>query len=232
MVSMDTLKDSLAGLSRRLRGEPRHAPPIALPKQRLGTDYGGYAIATELLDADSVVYSFGIGEDASFDLALIERFGCQVHAFDPTPRSLAWVRSQHLPPQFSVHPYGLADYDGIASFAPPKNPAHVSFNQLPDRQRDTARVELPVRMLSTLMRELGHERLDVLKLDIEGGEYGVLDALASGPVLPRQILVEFHHQLRGISVSQTERSLGLLGELGYRIFDRQPGGHEFSLARV
>ncbi|HKP59158.1 MAG TPA: FkbM family methyltransferase [Polyangiales bacterium] len=225
------LRDSLLGLGRRLRGEPRHAPPVELPKQRLGTPYGGYAVATELLDAGSVVYSFGIGEDVSFDLALIERFGCQVHAFDPTPRSLAWVRSQQLPPQFSVHPFGLADYDGIASFAPPKNPAHVSFNQLA-AGRDTSRVELPVRMLSTVMRELGHERLDVLKLDIEGGEYGVLDALGAGSIRPRQILVEFHHQLRGISVSKTERSLELLAGLGYRIFDRQSGGHEFSLLRA
>jgi FkbM family methyltransferase len=226
------LRHSLAGLGRRLRGEPRHAEPIILPKEHLGTEYGGYAIATQLVGADSIVYSFGIGEDASFDLALIERFGCQVYAFDPTPRSLAWVRSQELPPRFSVHPYGLADYDGIASFAPPKNPAHVSFNQLPNRARDTGRFELPVRTLSTLMRELGHERLDVLKLDIEGGEYGVLDALAGGGVLPRQILVEFHHQLRGISVAQTERTLDLLAGLGYRIFDRQPGGCEFSLARM
>ncbi|HKU37017.1 MAG TPA: FkbM family methyltransferase [Polyangiales bacterium] len=231
MVSLDALKTSLSGLKRRFRREPRHAEPISLPKARLGTEYGGYAVAVELLRPESVVYSVGIGEDASFDLALIARFGCSVHAFDPTPRSLSWVRAQpDLPPQFHVHAYGLADYDGIASFAPPKNPAHVSFNQLPGKQ--DARVELPVRQLSTLMRELGHERLDVLKLDIEGGEYAVLDALAAGPALPTQLLVEFHHQLRGIPVSRTERALGGLHELGYRIFDRQPGGHEYSLVRV
>lgn len=231
MVSLDALKTSLAGLTRRLRREPRHVEAISLPKARLGTQYGGYAVAVDQLRADSIVYSVGIGEDASFDLALIERFGCAVHAFDPTPRSLAWVRAQpDLPDEFHVHPYGLADYDGIASFAPPKNPAHVSFNQLSGGRE--ARVELPVRQLSTLMRELGHERLDLLKLDIEGGEYAVIDALVAGPVLPTQLLLEFHHQLRGISVSRTERALAALHGLGYRIFDRQPGGHEFSLARV
>jgi len=36
--------------------------------------------------ATAVVYSLGIGEDISFDLALIEKYGARVHAFDPTPK--------------------------------------------------------------------------------------------------------------------------------------------------
>ena len=30
-----------------------------------------------------MVYSFGVGQDISWDLAMIERFGVTVHAFDP-----------------------------------------------------------------------------------------------------------------------------------------------------
>ena len=57
-----------------------------VPCELLGTEYGGHTLATAGLHTGSVVYSFGVGEDVSFDVALIQRFGSIVHAFDPTPR--------------------------------------------------------------------------------------------------------------------------------------------------
>ena len=63
-------------------------------KERLGSKYCGWEVAVEKITKDSVCYSFGVGEDVSFDLELINRFGVVVHAFDPTPRSINWVRAQ------------------------------------------------------------------------------------------------------------------------------------------
>src|SRR5436305_14661221 len=54
----------------------------------LGNERARWCVCPTNLSADSVVYSFGIGEDISFDLQLIDRFAVKVHAFDPTPRSL------------------------------------------------------------------------------------------------------------------------------------------------
>jgi len=170
------------GAWRRWRGRPRQGVEVDTNSVFLGTDYGGYAVLPELLAAGALVYSAGIGEDISFDLALIERFGCVVHGFDPTPRSLAWLKTQNLPAAYSVHSYGLASFDGKASFAPPKNPAHVSHSIVSDGPGE--RVEFPVKRLATVLRELGHQRIDVLKLDIEGSEYEVLDDLLTGGLLP------------------------------------------------
>src|SRR5215217_3108537 len=46
--------------------------------RRLGSRYGGWTIPTSLLSSDSICYSAGVGEDVTFDLALIERLGCDV----------------------------------------------------------------------------------------------------------------------------------------------------------
>jgi FkbM family methyltransferase len=224
----------LSGLLRRVRGRPRQGVQLrAASAVHLGTSYGGYAILPERITAQSIVYSFGIGEDVSFDTALIERFGCTVHGFDPTPRSIAWVQSQGLSPKFVMHGVGLADYDGVASFAPPKNPAHISHSLLADAAASTEgeRVEFQVKRLDTLMAELGHARIDVLKMDIEGAEYGVIDALVASTVRPDQLLLEFHHKMHGIPVSRTERAIEQLNAAGYVIFDAQPTGREFSLLR-
>jgi hypothetical protein len=89
----------------------------------LGTEYGGWTFNPELLGPDSVVYCAGIGEDISFDLGLIARFGVTVHAFDPTPKSIEWLRSQALPAKLVVHDYGIAPRDGRLTFYTHENPA-------------------------------------------------------------------------------------------------------------
>jgi FkbM family methyltransferase len=220
-------------LTRRLLGKPWFAVEVSVPSVRLGTEYGGYAVMLAQLRPDSIVYSFGLGEDVSFDLALIERTSCQVFGFDPTPRSIAWVKAQALPAGFHVRELGIAAHDGQASFAPPKNPAHISHSMVaPSATSAENGLSFEVRRLSTIMRELGHERVDLLKMDVEGAEYDVLEDLLQSQQRPRQILVEFHHGMHGIPVARTERALRALRSAGYRIFDAQPSGREFSLALV
>src|SRR6187551_1706758 len=119
---------AVSSLGRRLAGQPRQGVDVELPYLRLGTEYGGYAVLEGSVDADSVVYSLGLGEDISFDLALMELAQCKVYGFDPIPRSVAWVRAQNPPAGFQVRELGIAGYDGKASFTPPKNPAHISHS--------------------------------------------------------------------------------------------------------
>lgn len=221
------LTSAIGGAWRRFHGRPRHGNEVSAKSIFLGTEYGGYAVLPDLVPKGALVYSAGIGEDISFDRALIDRFGCIVHGFDPTPRSLAWLATQELPPGFSVHGYGIAGYDGTASFAPPKNPAHVSHSTLAGH--DGERIEFPVKRLRTVLGELGHERLDILKLDIEGSEYEVLDDLLATVPLPRQLMVEFHHGVAGVPLERTEASLDKLRSAGYRVFDARVSGREFSL---
>mgnify|MGYP001571288732 FL=1 len=64
---------------------------VNLQLKRLGTDYGGWTIPIDVLNAKSICYCVGVGEDASFDLALLEQFRCAVISFDPTPKAIAYM---------------------------------------------------------------------------------------------------------------------------------------------
>lgn len=197
----------------------------------LGNKRARWRVCPQGLGPSSIVYSLGVGEEISFDLELIARFGVCVHAFDPTPRSIEWLATQSLPGNFVFHPCGVADFDGHAKFLPPANPVHVSHT-LVERQSPWPSIEVPVRRLRSLMQDLGHERLDLLKMDIEGAEYAVVkDLLASGiPV--QQLLVEFHHRWPEIGVEKTRRAIRELNSAGYRIFDVSPNGEEYAFLRV
>ena len=123
MTFVAPLKSFLkAAFGRALPARVYAVPKSAfISKERFGSESCGWDVIANGLDRDSVVYSFGVGEDASFDLALIERFGLCVYAFDPTPRSILWVKKQRFPKQFRMQEYGISAFDGTALFAPPEN---------------------------------------------------------------------------------------------------------------
>lgn len=81
---------------------------ISLKKKTLGVDKACWTIYENNLTSGSVVYSFGVGTDISFDLAMIKQYHLTIHAFDPTPKSIQWVKDQNIPPEFIFHPFGLA----------------------------------------------------------------------------------------------------------------------------
>lgn len=208
--------------------DPVHRVELVCPRLHLGSDYGGWTIQPDLLDSTSIVYSFGVGQDVSFDLALIERFGLTVHAFDPTPRSSAWVRAQQLPKAFVFQESGLADFDGFATFHPPQRENHVSYSTVSRVARGVLPIQREVFRLETIMRALGHERIDLLKMDIEGSEYGVIDALVESQIQVRQLLVEFHHRLPGVGATKTDDAVRQLRQRGFKLFSLSPSGEEYS----
>jgi FkbM family methyltransferase len=193
----------------------------------LGSDWGGWSVIPELLDADSIVYSGGIGSDASFDEALIEQFGCHVHGFDPTPVGRAHGEAvARREPRFHMHAVGLWDEDTVVPFFAPRNPAHDSWSAL-NLQQTHDSVQLEVRRLATVMRELGHDQIDLLKIDIEGAEYRVLsDALAAEMRIP-QIAVEFDEPAP--TVTAPARLARRLGAAGYRLVARDRSEMTFVL---
>jgi FkbM family methyltransferase len=214
---------------RKLTGRILHAPDTDVATETIGSAYGSHTVVRDGLDARAVVYSFGVGEDVSFDLGLIERYGCMVHAFDPTERSIAWARANvdHL--LWKLHPIGIAASDGEAEFTSPANKAHVSFFRATEASapsQDT--VQLAVRSLPSIMRELSHDRIDLLKMDIEGFEYEVLQSLLDGPIRPSQIAVEFHHRMYGYTPAATNEAVTALRQNGYFLFHVSDTGREYS----
>src|SRR5580692_11324759 len=183
IVPLPKLGSSIYSVLRTyLRAYPEwdFTPPRVRTKCRLekfGTEYGGYWLDSSRMNRSAVVYSLGIGEDISFDLSLIERFGVDVQAFDPTPKVKKWLAAQSLPRQFHFHEAGISGRDGEEVFYPPPREDWVSHSLIQARQYGSGSVRFPVMRLSTAMRIHGHTEIDVLKMDIEAAEYAVIEEI-------------------------------------------------------
>ena len=203
---------------------------IKIKRELIGNREAPWCIVSHTLHKDSVIYSFGIGTNISFDIGLIEKLGCRIFAFDPTPRSIEWIKKQKVPPKFKCMDYGISDRDGVMMFYPPANPDHVSFST-EAIQESKEGIELPVYRLRTIMEKQGHDTIDLLKIDIEGSEYGVIQDFLNSNVDVRQILVEFHHRFDRLNMKKTREAICALRSKGFKIFYISPNGEEYSFTR-
>ncbi len=54
----------------------------------LGSDYGGWSLLDDFSLNEKYIISAGLGEDASFDIEMINKYNCKVIIIDPTPRAI------------------------------------------------------------------------------------------------------------------------------------------------
>ena len=191
-----------------------------------GARSGVWSIVPEALTG-GVVYSAGVGNNIAWDLAMIEQHLVELYAFDPTPRSVRWIGEQELPSRFHFHPLGVGAIDGSQAFSEPKPERKFNYTRADLGDPQDKLVQCKVRRLDTLRQELGHQEIDILKMDGEGEEMSVLpDMLASG-IQPGQLLVEFHYNYPQIPFNDFLGLISQLRESGYRIFHISERGYEF-----
>lgn len=197
-----------------------------------GTEYGGFYLDFSLLNPSSNLFSFGVGEDISFDLAAGELGVKNVFLFDPTPKSIEFIKKTKLPDNFHFFPFGISDKDEDADFFLPKNDNSVSGSLSVHKKLDTQKiVRVQLKKLSTILAELNVHRVDVLKIDIEGSEYKVLKNIISESIFPIQICVEFHNEFFKTGKEMFDETLQLLENNLYNIKAISKTGKELLFVR-
>lgn len=197
-----------------------------------GNSYGGFYVHPDNLSSRSIVYSFGIGEDISFDTTIMQKHGAEVFAFDPTPKSIDWIKKQTVPSRFHFLNFGIDKVSGPVKFNLPKDPSHVSGSTMQHKNVNAQNcISVPMKSFAEIVSELGHSHIDVLKMDIEGSEYSVIDSILSTPVKIDQILVEIHERFFVDGKTRTRNLLKTFKEHGFKVFAVSESLEEISFIR-
>ena len=175
---------------------------FAFAKQSIGKEFdlSSPKVPTNFLNENSVVYSFGAGEDNRYEFLLCGSTGCKMHIFDPTPRAVDHfqmcmdVINKQCEPVENVR-YGRGDANYFSTLLNSNvNPDNMFYHDvgLYDKE-DTFKfyypknpnhvslsidniqgtkdyVELATKPIDQIVRELGGIQPDLLKMNIEGAE--------------------------------------------------------------
>jgi FkbM family methyltransferase len=162
-----------------------------------------------------------------------------VLGFEPRPRSLrvlrALVRVSRLADRVRLHQRALADRVGTMALRIPVVPTRAHFHgstedrvsaaafaRLPHRE-----IEVPIAPLDEVLAAEGLDRLDVLKLDVEGAELLVLSGAMQVLTELRPIVVleaDDLHQARFDATA--DDVLSAVRDHGYRVFRYRRGALE------
>lgn len=193
----------------------------------LGTDYGGWVVPEDMIDASWMCWCVGAGQDISFDVALLHEFGAQVRCFDPLPEYGNYARdTAGDEPRFSFHELAIAARDeSLTMFAVSENNGGALSGV--DVLGGARRYDVQGRTLASLRSEFGDLRIDLLKIDLEGLEYEILPTIDFRELGVRVLCTELHSTG---SVSQARRLVHELADVhGFELVHRK---HPTSLTFV
>lgn len=159
-----------------------------------------------VLDAEAVVVSGGVGKSITFELGLMARTGCKVHLFDPSPTGIGTMQiTENRHPGIIFHPIGLSGEDGVQTFDMPDRSEEGSWK----KGKNGSMHSFECRSISSFAKQNNWKRIDLLKLDIEGFEYEVLNDVLKSGIPIGQVCVEFHTN-RAIDIEKTAADLAIM----------------------
>ena len=159
--------------------------------ESVGSGHGVHSLCAELKSQISssspcIFYSYGISHDYSFDTAMADEWGCKGVALDPSV-----TYSSKLHPRVTFH-----------------NIAARTMDAKEDAQWDL------VTTVPGLKKFLGHNRINVLKMDCEGCEYALAqDILLEDPEFLHsvdQLAIEIHVSQQWLKTEAQAHYLGML----------------------
>lgn len=210
--------------------------------RKFGNDYSFVFVPEKNLNEESIVYSIGVGEDIISDIEMVDKIGCDIVLVDPTPKSkkhidhifknvkigqpvfadngVAYEIAKKNLEKLSFYPYAIYDKDQEVKFFLPKLDESVSYS-ITNIQNTRKFIKVDAKKMKSLMNILKHDKVDFLKLDIEGAEFEVLENIIEDQLDIKTIYVEYHYnEALGLrkSIDQIQQSVNLICENGYKIY--------------
>ena len=147
------------------------------------------------LNKESVVFDLG-GYVGDFAADIHQKYGCKIYVFEPHPIFYrACVDRFADKENITVLNYGLSDENGYFHLSDSVDGS--SFLNKDHKNKNTFKCE--VRDALTTLKSLHLNHIDLMKINIEGGEYPLLEHLENNETLgiADHLQIQFHHFIEG-----------------------------------
>lgn len=166
---------------------------FAIQVKKWFSDNGDVTLRLEYphLNENSVVFDLG-GFLGDFAYEINKKYGCTVYVFEPHPEF-----SKKCMHRFSENPkvktlcYGISEKDGFFDLVDENNSS--SFHS--STAGEKTRIRCQVKEFRSVVLELGISNIDLMKINIEGGEYPLMQHIIDNGIvdLVDEYQIQFHN---------------------------------------
>ncbi len=185
------------------------------------TRVGNYLIHRVPSGCKPVIYSFGVGNDISFDKAAADEFGVPIYMYDPTPGVAELMAEYEGDERFIFTNEGIYSKESDFKFYTSDRTLNSSLYPIHGKSKHEI---VRCRTLDSFMKDNGHQSIDILKMDVEGVADDVLQqVMDETDIRPKQVVTEF--EIKGIENPLTYlpkilKVMKTLKDNGYLIFNQ------------
>lgn len=174
-----------------------YRPPEETRTQAWIRDQGDRTLRLDYdLDTDSVVFDLG-GYEGQWASDIQARYACTLHVFEPVPEFAERIANRfRANSRVTVHRFGLAERTGSAALTLSADATSL-YGSAPRGSGGGLRGEsrtIELVRAADFFRDHRIAGVDLMKINIEGGEYDLLDHLIAAGLVDRirNIQVQFH----------------------------------------
>ena len=140
------------------------------------------------LSEDSVIFDVG-GYKGDFAAAIINKYNCKVHTFEPIPEFYQIIENKFSNNSKLIsHRFGLSNNTKKQKIGLLDNGSSIYSIQ------GYNVIEIQLKSVTEFIFEQKIEKVDLIKINIEGGEYDLLEGLINANIITNftNIQVQFH----------------------------------------
>ena len=175
------------------------------------------------LKKDGVAVDAGCSYEADFSQYMINEHHLKAYGVDPTRKHQPALKAleERYVDRFTHLPLAISAQNGTLTFH--ESAENESGSLLDDhvnvRQDQITSYKVESVTLRALSERVGDE-VEILKLDLEGAEYALLDEVSADDLTPfKQVFIEFHHHaIPEYNVSDTARLVKRIEGFGYQSY--------------
>ncbi|MFI5150568.1 MAG: FkbM family methyltransferase [Bacteroidia bacterium] len=146
------------------------------------------------LNQDAVVYDIG-GYEGDWAAEIAARYACPIYIFEPVSSFVEVIRKRFSENK-KIHllPYGLGGNDGELMIAALAEASSVYRDENNYSHKAEEKEKISIRAVDKVMAELKTRTIDLMKINIEGGEYELLECLLDKGLIGNisNLQIQFH----------------------------------------
>lgn len=148
-------------------------------------------------NSSSIFFDVG-GFTGEFTDKMIEEFDCYSFIFEPLPSHFLILEKKYIEnPKVKVFNYGLLDTNSTENLTEELESSRIT--------NDKTSLSIEVRDIVEVINELEIENINLMKLNIEGAEYRLLDRIINSGLVAKIEAFQIQYHKEGIKNPELER---------------------------